>query len=105
MRFACARDGWRLLGDHRFDPACGRWIHCTGVVGPPLRLGDVKYDDSGTHRATPRRTSGEELLAHQLREGAEILRTEPEPDLTPPGSVSDDFEHLRWFGLPGSAIH
>ncbi len=75
------------------------------MVEPPLRLGDVTYDDSGMHPPTSRRTGGEELLAQQLREGAEILRTAPEPDLTPPTAVSDDFEHLRWFDLPDSAIH
>ena len=49
-----ARDGWRLLGDYRFDPASGRWTHRNGVVEPPLRLGDVKYDDSGMHPPTSR---------------------------------------------------
>jgi hypothetical protein len=99
-----ARDGWRLLGDYRFDPASGRWTHRTGVVEPPLRLGDVKYDDSGMHPPTSRLAGGEELLAQHLCEGAEILRTAPEPDLTPPTAVSDDFEDLRWFDLPNSAI-
>jgi hypothetical protein len=65
----------------------------------------VKYDDAGIHAPTSRHTGGEELLAQQLRDGAEILRTAPEPDLTPPTKVSDDFEHLRWFDLPDSAIH
>jgi selenocysteine lyase/cysteine desulfurase len=100
-----ARDGWRLLGDYRFDPASGRWTHRTGVVEPPLRLGDVTYDEAGMHPPTSHLTGGEELLALQLRDGAEILRTAPEPDLTPPTSVSDDFEHLRWFDLPDSAMH
>jgi len=100
-----ARDGWRLLGDYRFDPASGRWAHRRGVVDPPLRLGDVTYDDAGIHAPTSRPTGGEEMLPQQLREGAEILRTAPEPDLTPPTDVSDDFEHLRWFDLPSSAVH
>jgi selenocysteine lyase/cysteine desulfurase len=100
-----ARDGWRLLGDYRFDPASGRWTHRSGVVDPPLRLGDVTYDDAGIHAPTSRLTGGEELLAKQLREGAELLRTAAEPDLTPPTDVSADFEHLRWFDLPSSAVH
>jgi hypothetical protein len=100
-----ARDGWRLLGDYRFDPASGRWTHLTGLVEPPLRLGDVAYDVSGIHAPTSSLTGGEELLAQQLREGAEILQAAPEPDLTPPAAVSDDFEHLRWFDLPASAVH
>ena len=31
-----ARDGWKLLGDYRFDPATGLWRHRDGVVTPPL---------------------------------------------------------------------
>ena len=53
----------------------------------------MKYDDSGMYPPTSGLTGGEELLDLQLREGAEILRTAP-----------DDFEHLRWFDLPDSAI-
>ena len=50
-----------------------------------------------------RLTGGEDLLAEQLREGAEILDAAPRPDLSAhPGKVSADFEHLRWFDLlPG----
>ena len=31
-----ARDGWKLLGDYRFDPVTGMWRHRDGVVVPPL---------------------------------------------------------------------
>ena len=31
-----ARDGWRLLGDYRFDITSGRWRHKDGLVTPPL---------------------------------------------------------------------
>src|SRR5688500_3685190 len=54
-----ARDGWRLLGDYRFDPASGRWTHRTGVVEPPLRLGDVKYAACGLHAQALRLTARE----------------------------------------------
>ena len=33
-----------------------------------------------------------------------ILADACEPDLTPPTSVSADFEHLRWFDLPAVAL-
>ena len=42
-----ARDGWRLLGDYRFDPTTGLWRHRDGPVEPPLRLRDVSYDADG----------------------------------------------------------
>ena len=38
-----ARDGWRLLGDYRFDTVTGLWRHRDGVVTPPLSLHDVSY--------------------------------------------------------------
>ena len=46
-----ARDGWRLLGDYRFDTASGRWTHRDGVVEPPLRLTAITYDDERDARA------------------------------------------------------
>ena len=48
-----------------------------------------------------RMTGGEDLLAQQLCDAAEILASATGPDLQEhPGHVSADFEHLRWFDLP-----
>jgi selenocysteine lyase/cysteine desulfurase len=99
-----ARDGWRLMADYRFDVGTGRWTHREGVVEPPLRLHDVTYDEQGMHAPSSRLAGGEELLAEHLRDGAAILAAAPDPDLTPPTSVSADFEQLRWFDLPASAL-
>jgi selenocysteine lyase/cysteine desulfurase len=100
-----ARDGWRLLGDYRFDTASGRWRHRDGVVMPPLSLRDVSYAGGVPHFPACDATGGEELLARHLREGAEILAAAQGPDLSGhPGNVSADFEHLRWFDLPESAL-
>ena len=101
-----AHDGWKLLSDYRFDTASGRWTHRSGLVEPPLRLDDIKYDESGVHVPTSRLTGDESLLADHLGDAARILAEAPEPDLTPPhdDEVSLDFEHLRWFDLPASAL-
>jgi selenocysteine lyase/cysteine desulfurase len=99
-----ARDGWRLLGDYRFDTATGIWTHREGVVEPPLRLGSITYDEHGMHAPTSQLAGDESLLQHHLDDGAKILTESCEPDLTPPTNVSDDFEHLRWFDLPATAI-
>ncbi len=99
-----ARDGWRLLGDYRFDTATGRWTHREGVVEPPLRLTSITYDEQGMHPPTSRLAGDESLLEQHLADGAKILADAPDPDLTPPTSVSADFEHLRWFDLPASAV-
>ena len=99
-----AREGWRLLGDYCFDTAGGRWTHREGVVEPPLRLGAISYDESGMNAPTSQLTGDESLLEQHLADGAKILAEAGVPDLTPPRSLSADFEHLRWFELPASAV-
>ena len=100
-----ARDGWRLLGDYRFDTVTGLWRHRDGVVTPPLSLHDISYAGGSVSMPTNEATGGEDLLAEHLRDGAAILAAAAEPDLSAhPGNVSADFEHLRWFDLPESAL-
>jgi selenocysteine lyase/cysteine desulfurase len=96
-----ARDGWRLLGDYRFDTATGLWRHREGPVTPPLSLHDVSYADGRVSMPSHTATGGVELLDQHLADGAALLAATEGPDLTRhPGSVSADFEHLRWFDLP-----
>jgi selenocysteine lyase/cysteine desulfurase len=100
-----ARDGWRLLGDYRFDQMAGRWHHRHGLVEPPISLRAITYDAGRPLMPSERLTGGEELLADHLREGAEILSGSSGPDLSAhPGKVSADFEHLRWFDLPPGCL-
>jgi selenocysteine lyase/cysteine desulfurase len=99
-----ARDGWRLLGDYRFDTATGLWTHREGVVEPPLRLGAITYDETGMHAPSSRLAGDESLLQQHLADGAKILAEAPEPDLAPPPRVSEDFEQLRWFDLPAASV-
>ncbi|HYF74500.1 MAG TPA: aminotransferase class V-fold PLP-dependent enzyme [Nocardioides sp.] len=100
-----ARDGWRLLDDYRFDTATGRWRHRAGLVDPPLSLRDISYDGGRVSMPSHRETGGEELLAEHLREGLAILASGNAPDLSEhPANLSADFEHLRWFDLPGASL-
>jgi hypothetical protein len=97
-----ARDGWRLLGDYRFDVARGVWVHRRGPVEPPLRLHQISYSADGEmvfpHHVD---TAPESALVGYLRTGSDLLAATVPPDLSaPPETVSDDFEHLRWFDLP-----
>ena len=97
-----AREGWRMLGEYRFDVARGIWVHRQGHVEPPLRLGQISYGADGEMRY-PRHddTAPESVLAAYLEEGAALLAATAPADLTAlPDAVSDDFEHLRWFDLP-----
>jgi hypothetical protein len=102
-----ARDGWRLLGDYRFDIARGIWRHRRGLLDPPLRLADIAYDADG-RMAYPRQhaSAGEHVLAGYLDEAKVIMAEADAPDLSgaPAGLVSDDFEHLRWFDLPAECL-
>ncbi len=100
-----AADGWKLLGDYLFDTVSGRWRHREGVITPPLSLRDVVYADGEVHMPRHHERADESVLAQHLEEAAAILAAATAPDLsTHPGSVSGDFEHLRWFELPSSAL-
>lgn len=100
-----ADQGWRLLGDYRFEVATGLWRHQKGLVDPPLSLTDVTYGPLGA--AFPRSSlrGGEELLSEHLVDAEQILAAAARPDLDAhPGQVSADFEHLRWFDLPAVCV-
>jgi hypothetical protein len=94
-----AREGWKLLPLYRFDPCSGMWQHRAGVPEPPVRLRDA---------FAPRRarlaTAPERVLAGQLAAARRILA---EIDARPPAgplddpSLTDGFERVRWFVLPG----
>jgi selenocysteine lyase/cysteine desulfurase len=110
-----ARDGWKLLPDYRFDPATGLWKHRAGPVEPPLRLAQVTYDLAG-EMVYPRHqtTAGESALAGYLAEARTLLSS---PRVTQSGvydgvgntptergTLSEDFEALRWFELPAASL-
>ncbi|QNN54095.1 aminotransferase class V-fold PLP-dependent enzyme [Nocardioides mesophilus] len=101
-----ARDGWRLLGDYRFDAARGIWVHRDGPVEPPLRLRQVGYGPDGSMRF-PRLadTAPESILGEYLEQAAAVLDAAPAPDVGGAEAVvSADFEQLRWFELPGVCL-
>jgi len=101
-----ARDGWRLLGDYRFDPATGLWRHRQGPAEPPLRLRQVGYDAQG-HLVYPRHQdrAPESELQRYLEEAKAVLAAAmPSSDEPIDGLVSADFEDLRWFDLPRACL-
>jgi selenocysteine lyase/cysteine desulfurase len=100
-----ARHGWRMLGEYTFDTASGLWHHRGGLVEPPLRLGQVSYSADGD-MVYPHHDdkAPESALADYLKQGEEImLATEPAAD-EPLLGVSEHFENLRWFELPGRCL-
>ena len=102
-----ARDGWRLLGDYRFDPATGLWRHRRGPAEPPLRLRQVEYDAQG-RMVYPRHQdrAPESELQRYLEEAKGVLDAATSaPSDSIADLVSADFEHLRWFDLPSACLH
>jgi selenocysteine lyase/cysteine desulfurase len=106
-----ADQGWKLLGDYRFDPASGLWRHRRGPVEPPLRLHALRYDDQGRLRlnaTAAHATASDAALAGYLDQARHLLaaRTAPgdgDGEGALPG-LSADFEELRWFVLPRECL-
>lgn len=117
-----AREGWRLLGDYRFDAATGLWHHRDGVVEPPASLLDVRYGDDGT-MVYPHHDEAAPVavLAEHLAEARRILaahadgrpgeggtpaaaRAGERAGAGPAVGLDADFEALRWFELPPSGV-
>ncbi|MGB7963233.1 MAG: aminotransferase class V-fold PLP-dependent enzyme [Propionicimonas sp.] len=100
-----AREGWKLLGDYRFDPVSGLWRHRFGPVEPPLRLTDISYAADGSmvypHHESAAPAS---VLASYLDEAKQILAATIPPS-GDTGQVSEDFDDLRWFELPGVSLN
>ncbi len=103
-----ASDGWKLLPDYRFDPASGLWRHHLGPVEPPLRLSQLSYDPATGELLRPPVDlvrAGEEALAGYLAAARTLLAEAPGADGDAPGgTLSAEFEHLRWFDLPAASL-
>ncbi|NMM24692.1 MAG: aminotransferase class V-fold PLP-dependent enzyme [Phycicoccus sp.] len=101
-----AKDGWRLMGDYRFEPSTGLWRHRKGPAEPPLRLSQVTYDGHGAMRY-PRhqgRAPESELQSYLAEARATFGAATPASGEPAEGQLSADFEHLRWFDLPSECL-
>jgi len=96
--------GYRLIEDYHFEQDTGLWRHRRGPVEPPLRLDQVHYVDGVLTYPHQEDTAGEEALVGYLAEAKRLLRTRVEPTASAPMGTSAEFEHLRWFELPGSCM-
>ncbi len=100
-----AREGWRLLGDYRFDPATGLWHHRTGAVEPPMRLADVTYATDGTMTWPAHATTAPvSVLAEHLDEARAIMAAASPPDCSDTAHLGADLDDLRWFALPAGSL-
>jgi selenocysteine lyase/cysteine desulfurase len=101
-----AQHGWKLLGEYQFDPTNGLWRHRRGLVEPPLRLTELRYDSDGTLTYPHRRERAPESeLRRYLDDAAKIVaELATGGDATAEAAVSADFDALRWFDLPAGCL-
>jgi len=106
-----ATHGWLLLPEYRFEPRSGLWRHRDGLVEPPLRLSQLRYDADGRLRHPSRHERApESALQDYLAEAAaKFAKLAEQPDTERAEGhagvlVSTDFEELRWFDLPDACL-
>ena len=103
-----ADGGWRLLPQYHFEPATAQWRHQGGRAEPPMRLDDVSYRHGEMEYRSCQATEPESALGGYLEEAKRILAAAGKgEDLSSVEreELSPDFEHLRWFPLPGEILH
>jgi selenocysteine lyase/cysteine desulfurase/CRP-like cAMP-binding protein len=102
-----ADHGWKLLPLYRFDPYGGLWHHVRGRPRPKLTLHALSYDSGTLEVRAPRISEGEGALPGYLDEARHIVaRIEADPPQVAAEevAVSEAFEAVRWFPLPGEAL-
>jgi selenocysteine lyase/cysteine desulfurase/CRP-like cAMP-binding protein len=102
-----ADHGWKLLPLYRFDPYGGLWHHVRGRPRPELTLHALSYDSGTLEVRTPRISESEDALPGYLDEARRIvagIEADPPHALPEDMVVSQEFEAVRWFPLPGEAL-
>ncbi len=103
-----AEHGWKLLPDYHFEPDTGQWRHRRGAPAPPRRLSDLSYRGGRLEYRARRATEPEWVLSSYLDEAERVVERVLEdcrrrPTIEDP-VLSQNFEHLRWFFLPGEIL-
>jgi hypothetical protein len=100
--------GWALLDEYSFDPRTGLWRHGRGPVDPPLSLDQIRFTQDGIEYPRHRIREPESRLADHSAEARRILSEAAAGKRDCEGQVAEglteDFEHLRWFPLPGEVV-
>ena len=97
-----AREGWKLLPLYRFDPAAGLWHHRAAGPRPATRLREALTDNPARLHTASERVLGGQLEAARRIIGA--VQTRPPTGPLDDPVVSEEFERIRWFTLPGEAL-
>jgi selenocysteine lyase/cysteine desulfurase len=100
-----AREGWKLLPLYRFDPDTGLWQHRDGMPDRPASLGDLTAALDGV---PPRfAIAPESVLVGQLEAARQVIAavdSRPPVGPLPEPALSEEFERVRWFPLPGEGL-
>ena len=96
-----ATEGWKLLPDYELEVDTGLWRNINGVTEAPLTLTSISYVPADTPGMTHRQVDDESALAGYLETAHEVFKAPHSHPVARLTGLSPDFEHLRWFWLPG----
>lgn len=100
-----ANEGWKFLHHYSFEPRSGLWRNRRKRPEPSLRLSDLSYRDGGLRYRSRHLTEPEWALEAYLEEARRALQQlSGELSEVSDPSLSEDFEHLRWFPLPSEGL-
>jgi hypothetical protein len=97
-----AREGWKLLPLYRFDPESGLWHHRAGTPRSQTSLREALHATSAGFATAP-----DSVLADQFDAARQIITA---VQANPPRArfddpvVSEEFQRIRWFPLPGEGL-
>jgi selenocysteine lyase/cysteine desulfurase len=102
-----ANEGWKLLPHYKFEPDTGQWRHRMGRPDPVMRLNQLTYQSGQLEYRSRSATEPVWVLETYLEEAKRVVASAEEnlsgtSLIDPP--LSEGFEHLRWFPLPGEAL-
>ncbi|MEL6349610.1 MAG: aminotransferase class V-fold PLP-dependent enzyme [Myxococcota bacterium] len=96
--------GHVLLPHYRFCPLTGQWKHRKGRPDPAMRLFDLKYRGGRLSYPSRHITAPEWVLAEYVEHARQVIAqargVRLDEEFTEP-VLSERFERLRWFVLPG----
>jgi selenocysteine lyase/cysteine desulfurase len=99
-----ATDGWKLLPQYRFEPLTGLWHHRRGRPDPAMKLAHVSYRAGKMEYRSRRATEPEWALPTYLEDARKVFAAAAAAcDCADDPPLTEDFEELRWFTLPGEA--
>ena len=99
-----ANEGWKLLPQYRFEPLSGLWHHHGHRPVAAMRLAEISYNAGKMEYRSRHATEPESALAGYLDEARKVFAAAASCcDRACDPTLTEDFEELRWFLLPGEA--